>query len=106
MPSFVSILIGLVSRRQHRLSIGNDDRVVMNAPSKAPHAPLHLLDSEKQTYGCRHTNPNVCGKNSVPSICAFVRKDNICLSPPTSWKKQYQKLFVQQFQKQKQKRRD
>ena len=68
------------------------------------HALLHPLDSENQTYGCRATNPNFCAKNSVPSVCAFVRKDNICLSPPKSWKNQFQKLFLQQFGKQIQKR--
>jgi hypothetical protein len=69
-------------------------------PTTAFHAPLHPLDSEKQTYGCRHTTPNFCGKNSVPGICAFVRKDNICLLPPTSWKKQFQTLFLRKFPKQ------
>jgi hypothetical protein len=82
------------------------EHLVKKDQKLAFHAPLHPLDSETQTHGCRHTTPNVCGKNSVPGICAFVRKDNICLSPPTSWKKQYQKLSLQQLQKQKQKRRD
>jgi hypothetical protein len=63
------------------------------------HLPLHPLDSETQTHGCRHTNPSVCAKNSVPGVCAFVRKDDICLSPPTSWKNQFQKLFFKQFRK-------
>jgi hypothetical protein len=66
----------------------------------ACHAPLHPLDSEKQTHGCRQTSPNVCGKHSLPGVCAFVRKDNLCLSPPNSWKRQFQKLFAQQFPKQ------
>ena len=59
---------------------------------EAFHAPLHPLDTEKQPFGCRHTKPNICLKNSLPNVCAFVRKDNICLSPPTSWKKQFAKL--------------
>jgi hypothetical protein len=63
------------------------------------HAPLHPLDSEKQTQGCRHTSPNACAKHSLLNVCAFVRKDNICLPPPTTWKKKFQKLFVQQFGK-------
>ena len=56
------------------------------------HAPLHLLDTEKQTYGCRHTNPDICAKNQLPNVCAFVRKDNVCLAPPLSWPKQFKKL--------------
>jgi hypothetical protein len=76
----------------------------MSLPTNAFHAPLHPLDSEKQTQGCRHTDSNFCGKNSIPGVCAFVRKDNICLSPPKTWKTQFQKLFIQRFGKQKQKR--
>lgn len=56
------------------------------------HAPLHPLDTEIQTYGCRHTNPVICGKHSLPAVCAFVRENNICLAPPLSWPKQYKKL--------------
>jgi hypothetical protein len=59
---------------------------------KAFHAPLHPLDTEKQTCGCRHTKPDCCLKNCLPNVCAFVRKDNVCLSPPQSWKKQFAKL--------------
>jgi hypothetical protein len=60
--------------------------------SNAFHAPLHPIDTEEQTYGCRHTNPIICGKNKMPDICAFARSDGICLAPPRSWLKQYQKL--------------
>lgn len=74
----------------------------MSVRPNAFHDPLHPLDSESQTHGCRATNPTACAKHSAPSVCAFVRKDNICLSPPTTWKKQYQKLFLQHFGKQKQ----
>ena len=59
---------------------------------KAFHAPLNPQDTEKQTCGCRHTNPDICAKNRMPKVCAFVRADNICLSPPVSWPKQFQKL--------------
>lgn len=59
---------------------------------KAFHAPLHLQDTEKQTIGCRHTNPDICAKNQMPKVCAFARSDNVCLSPPASWPKQFQKL--------------
>jgi hypothetical protein len=59
---------------------------------KAFHAPLHPLDTEKQTYGCRHTNPDICAKNQMLKVCAFARADKICLAPPQSWPKQFQKL--------------
>ncbi|WP_134082118.1 hypothetical protein [Thiohalophilus thiocyanatoxydans] len=57
------------------------------------HAPLNDEDTETQTVGCRHTNPNICSKNMMPNVCAFSREDGICKSPPASWKKQYQKLM-------------
>jgi hypothetical protein len=55
-------------------------------------APLSQLDSETQTVGCRHANPEFCGKNRLPKICAFVRADKMCLAPPFSWAKQFKKL--------------
>jgi hypothetical protein len=60
--------------------------------TSAFHDPLHLLDTEKQTFGCRHTNPNICANNSMPKKCAFVCQDKICRVPPNSWPKQFQKL--------------
>jgi len=60
--------------------------------AKAFHAPLHVLDTEKQTHGCRHINPDICSKCCTPKTCAFTLGDNICLSPPASWPKQYKKL--------------
>ncbi len=63
----------------------------MRSPS-AFHAPLHPLDTEKQTHGCRHTCPDICSKYHMPKVCAFARADNICLAPPMSWPKQFQKL--------------
>jgi len=60
------------------------------------HADLHPLDTEKQTYGCRHTNPSICGRHSLPTVCAFAREDNICLAPSNSWPNQYKKLKDQQ----------
>jgi len=59
------------------------------------HEPLRLEDSEQQTQGCRHTNPDICAKNRIPGKCAFVRSDKLCLSPPKSWPKQYRKLKSQ-----------
>jgi len=60
--------------------------------SEAFHAPLKMLDSEDQTVGCRHSNPDICAKNRAPKICAFVRNDDICKCPPRSWGKQFKKL--------------
>jgi len=60
--------------------------------AKAFHAPLHQLDTEIQTYGCRHTSPDICFRHCMPHVCAFAREDNICLSPPKSWPKQFQRL--------------
>jgi hypothetical protein len=71
-------------------------------PNNAFHAPLPPLDSETQTHGCRQTKPSSCAKHSLPGVCAFVRKDNICLSPPRSWKKQFLKLLFQHFGKETQ----
>lgn len=56
------------------------------------HAPLLPGDTERQTVGCRHTNPDICAKNAMPSVCAFARPDGMCLAPPASWPKQYRKL--------------
>jgi len=56
------------------------------------HAPLHPNDTETQTYGCRHSNPEICSKNLMPNVCAFARSDGMCLSPPKSWKKLFKKL--------------
>lgn len=56
------------------------------------HAPLHHLDTSLRTFGCRHTNPEICAKNGIPGKCAFVTKDKICYVPPVSWAKQYEKL--------------
>jgi hypothetical protein len=60
------------------------------------HAPLHPLDTETRTFGCRYTNPDFCAKNRLPKVCAFVRADNICLSPPHFWPKQFRKLKAAQ----------
>ena len=56
------------------------------------HAPLHPSDTEMQTHGCRHTNPDICAKNLLSNVCAFARIDGMCLAPPKSWKKQFAKL--------------
>ena len=56
------------------------------------HKPLKPGDTVEKTVGCRHTNPDICAKNMIPKVCAFARSDGMCLSPPQSWKKQFEKL--------------
>jgi hypothetical protein len=64
----------------------------MKRNPNAPHDPLHPLDTEKQTFGCRHTNPDICASNGMVGKCAFTRKDNICLIPPSSWARHFAAL--------------
>ncbi|HIC70775.1 MAG TPA: hypothetical protein EYO88_01620 [Alphaproteobacteria bacterium] len=54
--------------------------------------PLSEHDTETQTLGCRHSNPDSCRNNSTEKKCAFVRDDNICLLPPRSWLKLFEEL--------------
>lgn len=68
-----------MSSRNHELLI----------PQKAP---LRNEDSETQTYGCRHTNPDICSSNSLQGVCAFVKRDAVCSRPPRSWKRLYEEL--------------
>lgn len=56
-------------------------------------APLNELDTEKQTYGCRANNPDICSNNSIPGVCAFSSNDFVCRKPSRAWKKQYNKLM-------------
>jgi len=68
---------------------------LMKTTKKKPnpfYAPLQPKDSAAQTAGCRHTHPDICAKNSMPNVCAFVRTDGMCFAPPASWKKQFVKL--------------
>ena len=53
---------------------------------------LNPHDTETQTYGCRQNNPDICGNNNLPNICAFCRSDHICKRPSRAWKKQFNKL--------------
>ena len=57
---------------------------------------VNKLDKETETFGCRHTNPDICSSNSIPEVCAFTSKDCICKKPPRSWKKLYAKLNYEQ----------
>lgn len=56
-------------------------------------APLQAGDSETQTVGCRHTNPDICAKNGIQGKCAFAAVDNICRTPPASWAKKFRRLL-------------
>jgi hypothetical protein len=57
------------------------------------HLPLEPADTEDTTLGCRHTNPDICGKHSLATVCAFVRGDGTCLAPPSTWRRQFRKLL-------------
>ena len=56
------------------------------------HAPLKPQDTPTQTEGCRHTNPDICANHSMTKVCAFIRDDGMCLKPPASWPKQFDRL--------------
>jgi hypothetical protein len=62
------------------------------AQSHPAREPLHERGTEKQTVGCRHSNPDLCVKNRMPSVCAFARADGICLALPRSRSKNYKRL--------------
>lgn len=55
--------------------------------------PLNEKDTEKQTFGCRHSNPDICGYCYLDSVCAFCTSDNICRHPSSKWEKTYLKLL-------------
>lgn len=55
-------------------------------------AKLTDIDSEKQTYGCRQANPDICGYCYIEGVCAFSSKDHICKHPSVKWKKIYKEL--------------
>ena len=58
------------------------------------HAPLKPQDTEQQTVGCRHTQPEICARNEMPRKCAFVNPDGMCYAPPKSWPKQFKLLSI------------
>ena len=55
-------------------------------------SPLNELDTEKQTYGCRQSNPDICGYCYIEGTCAFASNDKICKHPSAKWKKIYKEL--------------
>jgi len=69
--------------------------VTTRAPKQAQrfHEPLLDGDTQQKTVGCRHTNPDICARHSIMSVCAFARTDGMCLAPPASWPKQHEKLM-------------
>ena len=60
-----------------------------NNRSSVFHAPLQDRDTATTTVGCRHTNPNICAKHSMERVCAFIRDDGMCITPPLSWARQF-----------------
>lgn len=50
------------------------------------------MDTDKQTFGCRQANPDICGYCYIEGICAFASKDSICKHPSAKWKKYIQNL--------------
>ena len=42
---------------------------------------LNELDTEMQTYGCRQSNPDICGYCYIENVCAFASQDCICRHP-------------------------
>jgi hypothetical protein len=54
--------------------------------------PLHEKDSSTSTYGCRHSNPDICGFCYMDKVCAFVTDDDICRHPSRFWARYYKEL--------------
>ena len=42
---------------------------------------LNQCDTDEKTYGCRHTNPDICGYCFIEGTCAFTADDKICKHP-------------------------
>jgi hypothetical protein len=61
-------------------------------------APLNKEDKIDSTYGCRHSNWNIC-KHALSNKCAFANNDKICKAPPQSWKKNFENLSKKNLEK-------
>ena len=59
---------------------------------------LNKENTIDKTYGCRHSNPEICSNNGIPDMCAFCSKDNICKKPPRLWKRMYEELKLKEEQ--------
>ena len=57
---------------------------------------LNKEDTIEKTYGCRHSNPDICSNNGIPNMCAFCSDDKICKKPPKSWKRLYEELKAEE----------
>ena len=55
-------------------------------------SPLNEQDTPNQTFGCRQSNPDICGYCYLDNICAFTSDDHICKHPSAKWKKIYLEL--------------
>jgi len=65
----------------------------MNEYFKIPfNSLLNKGDTEKQTYGCRANNPDICANNMIENICVFSSYDFICKKPSRAWKKKYDQI--------------
>lgn len=51
--------------------------------------PLKKGDTESQTFGCRHKDPEFCKFIDNSQYCAFAKQDCTCLKPSISWKKHF-----------------
>ena len=71
----------------------------MNKKLLMKNEALSEKDSMETTFGCRHSNPDICANNGINNICAFCSKDCICKKPPKSWKKTYEELKRKQNKK-------
>lgn len=67
----------------------------MKLPPGGQRRPLSELDTEFQTLGCRHSNPDLCRNSATEGKCAYVRPDGICKLPPRSWKILFAELKAQ-----------
>jgi hypothetical protein len=57
-----------------------------------PNRPLEDGETLKITNGCKRLNAHIFRNHSVLNICAFVRAENVCLSPPKCRKNMYKLL--------------
>lgn len=61
-------------------------RALMQTKRPDQRRPLTPQDTEEHSFGCRHSNPDICKNNQTEGKCAFVRPDGLCLMPPRTWK--------------------
>lgn len=58
--------------------------------------PFNILlqnrDLERQTYGHRANNPDICKNNSFSNICVYKCVYYVCKKSSRAWRNQYLKL--------------